>query len=181
VLFVGNLARRDNSEGIAWFLRRCWPLVLERHPDARLIVAGADPPSWLRSDATTAVVVTGYVDDLDRYYRQARVVVVPLRAGAGLKFKVAHAMMRGLPVVSTVVGADGYDAGRAAGAFAAVTDVPAEFAAGVVAMLEDEAGNRTSGGRAARWARQEFNWEASVDGALAWYDELCSAARSSAQ
>jgi hypothetical protein len=66
VLFVGYLARRDNSERIAWFLRRCWPSVLEQHPGARLIVSGANPPAWLRSDANNAAMVTGYLDNLDR-------------------------------------------------------------------------------------------------------------------
>jgi glycosyltransferase involved in cell wall biosynthesis len=62
-----------------------------------------------------------------------------------------------------------------------VTDDPAVFAAAVVGLLENEAGARKTGDRAARWAREEFNWEASVDGTLAWYDELRSAAGSSTQ
>ena len=53
------------------------------------------------------MTVTGYVSDaaLGELYDRARVVVAPLRFGAGVKGKVVEAMRLGVPVVTTEVGA----------------------------------------------------------------------------
>jgi len=60
----------------------------------------------LKSDR---VEVTGYVTDqvLNSYYEKARVAVVPLRFGAGVKYKVLEALSKGVPLVTTEVGIQG--------------------------------------------------------------------------
>lgn len=157
-LFVAAFHRGENVEAATWLLDGVWGRVLERVPGARLVIAGAHPPAALHEAAAAHadVVVTGYLEDLETVYAQADIVVVPLRAGAGVKFKTIDAILRDLPVVSTTVGAEGIldDAGRVP---FAVADDPAAFAADVVAAL-------TSGGAAARseaaavgaWARERY-------------------------
>ena len=49
----------------------------------------------------------GYVPDLRSLYEAARVVVVPMRVGSGVKVKCLEAIQYGVPVVSTPVGAEG--------------------------------------------------------------------------
>jgi len=55
------------------------------------------------------VEVTGYVTDeaLGELYGRHRVSVVPLRFGAGVKGKVVESLSRGLPLVTTSIGAQG--------------------------------------------------------------------------
>lgn len=55
------------------------------------------------------IIVTGYVSDeqLEQYYAQARVVVIPLRYGTDIKCKTIEPMYHGLPVVSTSMGIEG--------------------------------------------------------------------------
>jgi glycosyltransferase involved in cell wall biosynthesis len=59
--------------------------------------------------ASDKITVTGYVTDqqLEDYYQRARVAVVPLLYGAGIKGKVVEAMHHGTPLVTTTVGAQG--------------------------------------------------------------------------
>ncbi len=74
--------------------------------------------------------------ELAAAYARARVAVVPLRCGAGVKLKVAEALREGVPLVTTPVGAQGLPG---IWQVVAVTEDPEAFAAAVVALLRDDA------------------------------------------
>jgi glycosyltransferase involved in cell wall biosynthesis len=107
LLFVGNLAYPPNAQAVIEFCRRDLPLVLERCPGAKLVVVGPDAPRAVRALSGEAVEVVGRVADLGPWYGQARLVVVPLRAGGGTRLKVLEAMAYGRCVVSTPFGVEG--------------------------------------------------------------------------
>jgi glycosyltransferase involved in cell wall biosynthesis len=81
------------------------------------------------------VDVTGYVEDADPYFNAAAVFVAPLRYGAGVKGKIGHAMSRGLPVVTTSIGAEGI--GIIDGVHGLVRDDAESFAAAVAEVSSD--------------------------------------------
>lgn len=155
VLFTGAMNRPDNHEGVAWFLARVWPEVVRRMPEARFVVAGANPPQRLVEQAAQlpSVELTGYVDSLEPFYAAARVFVAPLFTGAGVKFKTIDAMLRRVPIVSTEVGAEGLGGPELYGA---VTADPAAFAEAVVAELRSPDAARTE--RARAWAAERFGF-----------------------
>jgi O-antigen biosynthesis protein len=75
-----------------------------------LDLVGSNPThEVLALSSEPGVQVSGTVsaEVLERYYREAAVAIVPLRFGAGVKLKVLEAMSRGVPVVTTTVGAQG--------------------------------------------------------------------------
>ena len=138
VLFVGAFDRSVNSDAALWAMTDIAPRVLALHPDARFVFAGARPTDAMRRAAATrpgTFVVTGRLDSLDTAYAAADVVMVPLRAGAGVKFKTVEAMLRGIPVVSTGVGVEGIVDDRIR-AFA-VADDARGLASGIVRALAD--------------------------------------------
>jgi glycosyltransferase involved in cell wall biosynthesis len=69
--------------------------------------------------------------------RVGSVLVAPLRYGAGLKGKIALALARGLPVVTTTVGAEGLRLVN--GINAVVADDVADIARGCAELLSDRA------------------------------------------
>ncbi|MBM6399122.1 glycosyltransferase [Phycicoccus sonneratiae] len=109
VLLVGHLARPENDDGARWLLERVWPAVLERVPTAslRLVGAGASTALAEAVAASPEVSLAGFVPDLDAEYAAATCCVVPVHTGAGVKFKTVEALVHGVPVVSTPVGAEG--------------------------------------------------------------------------
>ncbi|MDQ1710946.1 MAG: hypothetical protein QOE45_396 [Frankiaceae bacterium] len=165
VLFVAAFGRPDNVEAARWLLEEVWPRVAV--PGAELVLAGADPPAGL---ARPGVVVTGYVPDLDPWYRSARVVVAPLLSGAGLKFKVPQAMAYGLPVVATPVAAEGVVEESGPEVFGAVTDDAAAFARAIGDLLAGDAA--TVGARARAWVTARYDFPATVRDVLATYERL---------
>lgn len=153
VLFTGAMNRPENWQGAVWFIEEMWGHVLDAVPNARLVIVGASPPEALAAKVASAprTELTGFVDSLEPWYARAAVFVAPLRAGAGVKFKTIDAMLRGVPIVTTSVGAEGIDAPEL---FAAVTDDAREFSEGVVAQLRNPDIALTE--RAQRWADRVY-------------------------
>ena len=79
--------------------------------------------------------VTVFMPRLHTAYARARVAVVPLRCGAGVKLKVVEALRHGLPLVTTPTGAQGLPG---LGDILPVTDDPAAFAAATLRLLRDD-------------------------------------------
>ncbi|MDR0837823.1 MAG: glycosyltransferase family 4 protein [Propionibacteriaceae bacterium] len=156
-LFVGAFARSFNVDAALWMLREIWPRVLKTIPDATLTIAGANPPKELivAAAAYPSVTVTGFVDTLDDVYETARLVVVPLRGGAGVKFKTVEALVRGIPLVSTPVGAEGL-ARYISNSFKVVRDAKGFAAAAIELLQADEDALAPSLEQTAIRARHEF-------------------------
>ena len=149
VTFVGSLVHPPNEDAIQWLAEEIWPAVVERRPDAELVVAGRGDEAGAISAKLRSVLepVGGTlhldVDDVRPYYWDAAVSVAPIRSGAGLRTKVIHAMACGAPVVSTSAALEGVP--EAAARHALVADTASGIADAVVASLDDPAASRARG------------------------------------
>lgn len=137
LLFVGGFAHAPNADGIAWFMREVWPLVLARRPATECVLVGSDPPSWIQALAQedSRITAPGHVSEevLHAEYGRALVAIAPLRFGAGTKGKVVEALQHGVPVVTTSTGAQGLsEAG-----FLRLADAAGDFARHVLELLDD--------------------------------------------
>jgi polysaccharide biosynthesis protein PslH len=123
---------------VNYFLGEIWAAVRRRVPDARLTVVGrGDAPMKARWGSDPSVRFTGWVEDVEPWFRQSRVMVVPLRSGSGMRVKILDAFARGVPVVATSVGIEGIAAVN--GQHAMVADSPDAFADATARLLEDSA------------------------------------------
>ncbi len=109
ILFVAGFGHPPNADAAEWLVSEVMNLIWERVPDATLSLVGANPTQTVRSLASARVEVSGRVseDELRARYARARIAMVPLRMGAGVKSKVVEALREGLPLVTTHVGAQG--------------------------------------------------------------------------
>ncbi|MGH9928971.1 MAG: glycosyltransferase [Pyrinomonadaceae bacterium] len=126
LLFIGNLAHRPNDDAVLFFMREVYPSVRESMPNVRFDIIGDNPSAAIKAHSSDDVRVLGYVPDVEPYLRNARVFIAPLRFGAGIKGKVGEAMARGVPVVTTSIGAEGF--GLTHGLNVMIGDDPASFA-----------------------------------------------------
>lgn len=139
LLFVGTLTWEANIDGLLWFLKSVWPALKSQEPEIRFYIIGKNPDKRLL-DATAgdaAITFTGFVDDLEPYHRKARVFVIPLRFGSGIKVKLLHALYRGIPVVTTPIGVEGLNAVSAEHLY--ITNDISEQVAHIIRLLSDEA------------------------------------------
>ena len=111
VLFLATLSWPPNAEGLSRFLADDLPALLERVPDARLVVAGSGAPGRIvrRVHESRGVEFAGPIDDDEILYRRARCFVDVGVGGSGTKVKVLNALARGLPVVTGPDGAAGLE------------------------------------------------------------------------
>jgi GT2 family glycosyltransferase len=136
ILFLGNFAHRPNADAVHHFMRDIFPLVKRQLPGVKLYVVGDNATPEIAAYASTAdVQVLGYVPDVEPYFHNCRLMVVPLRFGAGIKGKLGESLSYGLPVVTTSTGAEGF--GLTDGVEALIADEPQAFAASVVRAYEE--------------------------------------------
>jgi GT2 family glycosyltransferase len=136
LLFIGSYIHPPNLDGMLWFLREVWPLIIERDKEMTLTLIGANPPESLRSHASDRVVIAGHVPDIDDYFRESRVFVCPLRYGGGIKGKLGQCLEYGLPFVTTPAGAEGM--GFVHEKDALIASSPADFADSAFRLYSDE-------------------------------------------
>ncbi len=108
MLFLGSFRHPPNLEALDWFARNVMPRVLERSPQARLVIVGADPPPrHSLPDLGEAMELRGFVKDVREPLSRYAVFVCPILSGSGMRVKLLEAFSAGIPVVSTSLGAEG--------------------------------------------------------------------------
>jgi glycosyltransferase involved in cell wall biosynthesis len=137
ILHIGTMYWPPNIDGVKWFINEVMPLIRDKKPGVVFDVVGARPPQALLdiSKADPTINVTGYVDNPHPYLQQAGVMVVPLRAGGGMRVKILNAMAQALPIVTTTLGCEGIAVKD--GTHVLIADTPADFAAAVLRVLDD--------------------------------------------
>jgi GT2 family glycosyltransferase/glycosyltransferase involved in cell wall biosynthesis len=156
MLFVGSFRHDPNRVAMDWFVNEVMPLILARQPDAKLVMAGSDPPpAHAYADHAGALQMLGYVDDVREPLSRYALFVCPILSGSGVRVKLLEAFAAGIPVVSTTVGAEGL--AWKDGEFCGLADDPAEFAERVVALLENPAAAAEMASRAR--VEVESNWD----------------------
>ena len=111
VVFVGSMDYHANADACLYFARKVWPELRSRKPDLVFTIVGRNPSEEIRALGNLpGVEVTGTVEDVRPYYREALAAIVPLRIGGGSRLKILEAMAAGVPVISSRLGAEGIDA-----------------------------------------------------------------------
>ena len=161
IIFVAGFAHPPNVDAAIWLVREIMPIVRREVPDANLRLVGSNPTAAVRELATDFIQVTGYVNSqqLQAFYSDARVSVVPLRFGAGVKLKVVEAVHEGIPLVTTPVGAQGLEG---LSEVVPVLDNAEAIAAAVVQLLCDDAKWCDQAQRQLDYAEARFSRRASI-------------------
>jgi glycosyltransferase involved in cell wall biosynthesis len=109
ILFIGGFTHLPNVDAVLWFVNEVWPLVRNKVAGAKFIIAGSNPPREINALAGDDIEVLGFISDetLQSLYGKIKMVVIPLRYGAGVKGKTVEAMYNGIPLVTTDFGVEG--------------------------------------------------------------------------
>jgi O-antigen biosynthesis protein len=135
ILFIGGYQHAPNVEAVLYFIREILPALRRRIPDVRFLVIGSRPPAEIQALACDHIQILGFQKDIAPYFNACRVMVAPLRFGAGIKGKLGTSFSYGLPVVATSIAAEGMylEHGREV----LIADAPQEFADAVTQLYTD--------------------------------------------
>ncbi len=172
LLFVGSMNYLPCTDGAIFFCNQILPYIREKVPNIQVWLVGANPPPGITHLQNKNIHVTGFVEDVVPYYKQAAISVVPIRAGGGTRLKILEAMALGRPVVSTTVGCEGIDAIH--GQHLLISDDPQNFAENVIRLLSNPALYQQIVGAARQLAIEKYDWDAVAQKSLEIYEDMKS-------
>ncbi len=158
LVFVGGNTWFPNRDALEYFADSIAPVIR---------ASGLQPPVRWVGRATESdqraykeqhdIELTGYVDDVRPFVRDAACYVAPLRVGGGTRLKILEAWAMGKAVVSTSIGCEGLEA--VDGENILIGDTPESFGEAVVSVLRDPT-LRDRLGRAGRsTVERRYGWD----------------------
>jgi len=172
LLFTGNMDYAPNVDAVIYFSQEILPLIHQKMPHVRFVIAGQRPVKKVLELANDCIVVTGFIKELAPVYNSASVVVAPLRFGAGTQNKVLEAMAMGVPVVCTNIGFGGLNIESGQGAIKQ-TD-PQLFADSVIALLSTAEMRKRVGEAGINVIRSQFSWDVIAQQLESYLQEVAS-------
>jgi len=105
---IGNFRHEPNWDTVLWLKESIWPLIRKQLPQAEMHIYGAYPPPKATAlhNPKQGFLIKGWASDAHEVIRSAKVLLAPLRFGAGIKGKLAEAMLNGTPSVTTLIGCE---------------------------------------------------------------------------
>jgi glycosyltransferase involved in cell wall biosynthesis len=173
LIFSGKMDFHANIAAACLLVQRIMPLIWRERPNARLIIAGSDPPAHIRSFASDSrIEVTGYLSDLRLVISQAQIAVCPLPYAVGVQNKVLEAMALGTPVVASSNVAAGLQA--IGDQDLLIEDEPEAFASAVLRLLDDVSLRLSLAKKGIAYIATHHNWDTILQKLLAVYQRAIS-------
>ncbi|CAM3633307.1 glycosyltransferase family 4 protein [Flavobacterium chungbukense] len=137
-VFIGNFLHEPNWNTVQHLKESIWPFLKKEFPEAILEVYGAYPSQKVLQlhQPKNGFFIMGRADDANEIVKKARIVLAPIRFGAGLKGKLLEAMQCGTPSVTTSVGSEAMHLDLPWNGF--IEDNPEAFAKKAIALYQDE-------------------------------------------
>ena len=108
-IFIGNFLHQPNVDAVLTLKNEIWNELKEMRPEAELHIYGAYVTQQIHElhNKKEGFLIKGFAEDAKEVVQNARIVLAPLRFGAGIKGKLTEAMICGTPSVTTEIGAEG--------------------------------------------------------------------------
>lgn len=155
ICFVGQMGRSENYEA-AFRLIDIVRKLKKEVPELELAIIGNGPPDELCKKQGNGVFINGFVPDIDKEIRTCQLGVFPLLKGAGIKLKVLKCLSLGVPVVTTLVGAEGIDE---EGTILSIAESDNEFCIKIKKIIDDDKEYKALSQRGKRFVCEKFGWE----------------------
>ena len=107
-VFIGNFLHEPNWDAVKYLKEEIWPIIKKELPNSKLGIYGAYPSQKVIQlhNEKEGFLIKGRAISSKEVIENARVTIVPLRFGAGIKGKLVEAMQCGTPSVTTSIGAE---------------------------------------------------------------------------
>ena len=107
-VFIGNFYHEPNWDTVLVLKKEIWPKLKELIPNAKLNVYGAYPTQKVHQlhNPKQRFFIHGRAESAEKVICSARVLLAPIRFGAGIKGKLLECMEYGTPSVTTSIGAE---------------------------------------------------------------------------
>jgi len=137
-IFIGNFIHAPNWDAVLQLKNEIWPSIRKQLPKAKLHIYGSYPPQkvWNLHNEQQGFIIKGRAESAHEVVGGAKVMLAPLRFGAGIKGKLIEAMQCGTPSVTTQIGAESMRFDKNWNGF--VTDDNSEFIVQAIVLYKEE-------------------------------------------
>ena len=157
IVYVGFFRHYPNVEAVLYFYNKIYPIIKRELPEVRVNIVGYDPPAEILNLNSNGIKVVGYVEDIKPYLEEAKVFIMPIRLGMGMRGKLFEAWAMKKAVVSTSIGCEGIDVEDGKDLF--VADRPQDFAKKTVALLVDPSLRKALGDKGREKVVLKYDWD----------------------
>lgn len=108
-VFIGNFFHKPNVDAVITLKKEIWPTIRKAIPEAEIHIYGAYINQQIQQlqNKKEGFIIKGFAENSKEVVENAKIVLAPLRFGAGIKGKLTEAMICGTPSVTTTIGAEG--------------------------------------------------------------------------
>jgi glycosyltransferase involved in cell wall biosynthesis len=153
---IGNYTFVPNENGAKWFIRDVWPMIKREIPRAELRLVGRGSDGYL-TKLGSDITGVGWLEDPGDEIASWSAMIVPIKLGSGTRVKLAEGFARRCPVVTTTLGAFGYDVENAREALLA--DRADEFASACLLLLRNPRLGEALAERAYKRFLERWTWD----------------------
>lgn len=115
ILFIGDFNWIENRDTVRWIMEKIWPELKSKIDlNIKLWIVGRKIPNNIKNLTKDPSVIfdENASEDTSLIYRKSFILLSPIRVGGGTSFKILEAMVSGIPVVTTTLGAGGITDGN---------------------------------------------------------------------
>ena len=108
-VFIGNFFHKPNVDAVLTLKSEIWSKIRAALPEAEMHIYGAYANQQIHQlhNKKEGFIIKGFANNAKEVVEKAKVVLAPLRFGAGIKGKLTEAMICGTPSITTLIGAEG--------------------------------------------------------------------------
>ncbi len=161
LLFTGNMGYMPNIDASEYLVKDIMPIVWKSFPEAKVVLAGANPHTRVKNLASDRVLVTGFVDDLRFYYQRSKVFVAPMRMGSGLQNKLLEAMAMQIPSITSDVANKSLKAADKQEII--IANNSNEVAEAIIKILSHEIDSTQLCANAFQFISNRYNWDSQTE------------------
>jgi glycosyltransferase involved in cell wall biosynthesis len=160
LIFFGAMSRPENYKSCIWFIENVFNNLLKVDKSFKFFIVGNKPNEKLYKYSSENIIITGFVDDITKYFNKALCMVAPLLLGAGIKIKILEGMSSGLPVLTNDIGIEGIPASDNEFIYCKNQD---DYINNILALKNDANKARNIGDNARVFIKENFNLDKSYE------------------
>ena len=157
IIFSGGMSYAPNSVAAIFLATEIMPLVWEKLPNTKLVIAGANPTTSVQSLSSENIKVTGWVEDMKEYYAKSKIFVAPMQIGTGLQNKLLEAMAMNLPCISSPLANEALGATHNENIL--ISSSPKEYADSIINLLQNPSLADQIAQKGNNFVRENYRWE----------------------
>jgi polysaccharide biosynthesis protein PslH len=157
IIFTGNMGYPPNVNCAIYIAEKILPLLKIKHPEIKIVFAGANPHHSLKRLSGRNIEVTGWVEDMRQYYASSKIFLAPMQIGTGLQNKLLEAMAMNLPCITSDLANSAL--GATHGKEILVGNSSEEIAAQIDTLLYDSGYADEIAGNGHKFVSNHFSWK----------------------